>query len=188
MHARSPTRQASPTPLDALARLSIPEERSNILAHRMGEAMRGDVDRFQRLLFTLGRLHSLRDPLAGCCERTQLTAPQIHALLWLGQDEALTMGELARRLGITEKTVTGVVDRLEREGHVQRERSPEDRRVVHCRLTAVGARLYRKLERTVLQGMGRMLEQLDASDRRALFRILEKLIASASPEAAPAGR
>jgi DNA-binding MarR family transcriptional regulator len=150
--------------------------------------MSGDVDRFQRLLFTLGRLHSLRDPLASCCERTRLTAPQIHALLWLGQDGALTMGELARRLDITEKTVTGVVDRLEREGHVQRERGPEDRRVVRCRLTAVGARLYRKLDRTVLQGMGRMLERLDASDRRALFRILEKLIASASPEAAPAGR
>ncbi|HEX8818729.1 MAG TPA: MarR family transcriptional regulator [Archangium sp.] len=147
--------------------------------------MNGDVDRFRRLLFSLGRLHSLRDPLASSCERTPLTAPQIHALLWLGQDEALTMGELARRLGITEKTVTGVVDRLEREGHVQRERDPEDRRVVRCRLTAAGTRVYRKLDRTVLQGMGRMLERLDANDRRALFRILEKLIASASPEGRP---
>ncbi len=138
--------------------------------------MSGDVDQFQRLLFTLGRLHSLRDPLANCCERTRLTAPQIHALLWLGQDGALTMGELARRLGITEKTVTGVVDRLEREGHVQRERSPEDRRVIRCRLTASGSRIHRKLDRTVVQDMGRMLEHLDTTDRRALFRILEKLI------------
>jgi DNA-binding MarR family transcriptional regulator len=144
--------------------------------------MNGDVDRFRRLLFSLGRQHSLRDPLASSCEPTPLTAPQIHALLWLGQDGALTMGELARRLGITEKTVTGVVDRLEREGHVQRERDPEDRRVVHCRLTAAGTRMSRKLDRTVHQGMGRMLERLDATDRRALFRILEKLIDAAAPE------
>jgi DNA-binding MarR family transcriptional regulator len=147
-----------------------------------------DVDRLRRLLFSLGRLHSLRDPLASSCERMEeLTAPQIHALVWLGQDGTLTMGELARRLGITEKTVTGVVDRLEREGHVQRERSPEDRRVIRCRLTVSGARLHRKLDRTVLQGLGRMLEHLDATDRRALFRILEKLIASAMPKARPGG-
>jgi DNA-binding MarR family transcriptional regulator len=144
------------------------------------EEPEGEVDRFRRLLFTLGRLHSLRDPLASACERMDLTAPQIHALLWLGQDGTLTMGELARRLGITEKTVTGVVDRLEREGHVQRERSPEDRRVVRCRLTASGARMSRRLDRTVEQQLGRMLERLDATDRRALFRILEKLIASAT--------
>lgn len=149
--------------------------------------MPDDVDRLRRLLFSLGRLHSLRDPLAGSCERRQLTSPQIHALLWLGQDGALTMGGLARRLGITEKTVTGVVDRLEREGHVQRERSPEDRRVIRCRLTASGSRLHRKLDRTVIQGMGRMLEHLNTTDRRALFRILEKLIASATPKAGPRG-
>lgn len=135
-----------------------------------------DVDRLRRLLFALGRLHSLRDPLAHGGERMKLTAPQIHTLLWLGQDGALTMGELARRLGITEKTVTGVVDRLEREGHVRRERSPEDRRVIRCSLTASGARLQRKLDRTLLQGLEGMLEPLDATDRRALFRIIEKLI------------
>jgi DNA-binding MarR family transcriptional regulator len=151
------------------------------------EDLTGDVDRLRRLLFSLGRLYSLRDPLAGLCERMELTAPQIHALLWLGQDGALTMGELARRLGITEKTVTGVVDRLEREGHVRRERGPEDRRVIHCRLTAAGSRLHRKLEHTVVQGLGRMLEHLDATERRALFRILEKLIASATPRAGPRG-
>ncbi|WP_257453485.1 MarR family winged helix-turn-helix transcriptional regulator [Archangium lipolyticum] len=149
----------------------------------------GDVDRFRQLLFALGRLYSLRDPLASGCERMQLTAPQIHTLLWLGEDGALTMGGLARRLGITEKTVTGVVDRLEREGHVQRERNPEDRRVVHCRLTASGARMYRKLERTLVQGMDRLLGHLDLRDRRALFLILEKLIASAGPgETAAPGR
>lgn len=148
-----------------------------------------DVGRFRRLLFALGRLYSLRDPLASSCEQMQLTAPQIHTLLWLGEDGALTMGELARRLGITEKTVTGVVDRLEREGHVQRERCPEDRRVIYCRLTASGTRMYRKLERTVVRGMGRLLGHLGPSDRRALFRILEKLIASAEPEeAAASGR
>lgn len=143
------------------------------------------IDRFRRLLLALGRHYSLRDPLASACERMRLTAPQIHALLWLGWDGHLTMGGLARRLGITEKTVTGVVDRLEREGHLQRERGPEDRRVIHCRLTASGTRLYRKLDQAVSERMEWMLALLDATDQRVLFRILEKLITSAAPEGEP---
>ncbi|MCP3059395.1 MarR family transcriptional regulator [Myxococcus sp. K38C18041901] len=140
------------------------------------EDLSADVLRLQHLLLAMGRRRSLRDPIAATCEQLQFTAPQVHALLWLGQDGALTMGELARRLGVTEKTVTGLVDRLEREGHLVRERTAEDRRVVRCRLTADGLQTYQRLERFVMQGMGQLLHILDAGDRKALFRILEKLL------------
>jgi len=135
-----------------------------------------DVLRLQQLLLALGRRRSLRDPIASTCEQLQFTPPQVHALLWLGQDGSLTMGELARRLGVTEKTVTGVVDRLEREGHLLRERSASDRRVVRCRLTPEGLQTFQRLERFVNQGMFQVMGILDASDRKALFRILEKLL------------
>ncbi|AGC48527.1 MarR family transcriptional regulator [Myxococcus stipitatus DSM 14675] len=140
------------------------------------EDISADVLKLQQLLLALGRRRSLRDPIASTCEQLQFTPPQVHALLWLGQDGSLTMGELARRLGVTEKTVTGLVDRLEREGHLLRERSASDRRVVRCRLTPEGLQTYQKLERFMVQGMGQLLNILDAGDRKALFRILEKLL------------
>ncbi|RJS18526.1 MarR family transcriptional regulator [Corallococcus sp. H22C18031201] len=136
----------------------------------------GDILRLQQLMFSLGRRRSLRDPIAATCEQLQFTAPQVHALLWLGLDGALTMGELARRLGVTEKTVTGVVDRLEREGQMQRERSASDRRIVLCRLTPQGQQTYQRLDRFIHQAMGMFLGMLDMSDRKALFRILEKVL------------
>lgn len=152
----------------------------------------GDVARLRQLILTLGRTHSLRDPIAGTCEQMQLTPSQVHALLWLGHDGGHTMGELARRLGITEKTMTGVVDRLEREGLVQRERSVTDRRVVHSTLTAEGQRVYQRLDRVLRQQMGGFLDLLDAEDRKALFRMLEKLIqrleTSAASPSAPRSR
>lgn len=144
--------------------------------HKEEEDVSTDVHKLQQLLLALGRRRSLRDPIASTCEQLQFTPPQVHALLWLGQDGALTMGELARRLGVTEKTVTGVVDRLEREGHLMRERSAADRRVVRCRLTPDGQATWQKLERFTLQGMGQLISILDTSDRKALFRILEKLL------------
>jgi DNA-binding MarR family transcriptional regulator len=143
---------------------------------RKEENLTEDVARMRQLLTTLGRKRSLRDPLASACEQMQLTPSQVHALMWLGQDGALTMGELARRIGITEKTVTGVVDRLEREGLVQRERSAADRRVIHCALTTTGQQTYQRLDRMLQEQLGLFLELLDATDRKALFRLLERLV------------
>nr|AYM52337.1 transcriptional regulator MarR family [Hyalangium minutum] len=140
------------------------------------EELAEDVAQFQQLLYALGRRRSLRDPIAATCEDLQFTPPQVHALLWLGQDGMLTMGELARRLGVTEKTVTGIVDRLEREGHVQRERITLDRRVVRCRLTEAGQQTYQLLKGQLNESMVLFLGLLDGGDRKALFRILEKLV------------
>jgi DNA-binding MarR family transcriptional regulator len=152
----------------------------------------GEVARLRQLILTLGRTHSLRDPIASTCEQMQLTPSQVHALLWLGHEGATTMGELARRLGITEKTMTGVVDRLEREGFVQRVRGVTDRRVVHSSLTAEGQRVYQRLDRLLRHQMGVFLDMLDAEDRKALFRMLEKLIerveAPSPPPPSPRGR
>lgn len=146
------------------------------------EDLPGDVARLRELLVTLGRRRSLRDPLASACEQLQLTPSQVHSLMWLGQDGALTMGELARRVGITEKTVTGVVDRLERAGLVQRGRSPKDRRIVHVTLTLEGQRSYQRLDRLLQHDMSFILGLLDGADRKTLCRLLEKLIERMEPE------
>ncbi len=137
--------------------------------------IRAEARRFRELLVSLGRRRSLRDPIAATCEEMQLTPAQIHALLWLGHDGPLTMGELARRIGTTEKTVTGVVDRLEREDRVRRERDAHDRRVVRARLTHEGEGAYRRIDGHIDEKVAELLAKLDPPDRRALFRIFQKL-------------
>jgi DNA-binding MarR family transcriptional regulator len=49
-----------------------------------------------------------------------------------------TMGELAEMLDITPRTVTGLVDNLERDGLVRRVADPEDRRSVYAEITDQG--------------------------------------------------
>lgn len=134
-----------------------------------------DVLRLRELLVSLGRRASLRDPLGDASEQPQITAPQLHAVRSLGYDGALTMGELARRGGITEKTMTGIVDRLEQSGHVQRERDSHDRRLVKVRLTALGVTTFQSCDRHLTDKMRGLLALLDDPDRHALCTILEKL-------------
>jgi DNA-binding MarR family transcriptional regulator len=65
----------------------------------------------------------------------RLRMPQVRALLRLTRTEGLTMGELARQIGVSYAGATQVVDQLVEAGLVERERSTEDRRVVRLRLT-----------------------------------------------------
>lgn len=128
------------------------------------------------LLTDIGRQRGLRDPILGeCAAGSDFTPSQIHALMWLGTDGALTMGELARRSSITEKTITGVVDRLERDGLLQRVRDQADRRVVRVVLTKKGSAAYEDLSGHIQEHLGEFLSLLEPDDREALFRILEKL-------------
>jgi DNA-binding MarR family transcriptional regulator len=95
----------------------------------------------------------------------------------MGHEGPLTMGDLARRVAVTEKTTTGLVDRLERDRLVQRLRDPADRRLVRVKLTTRGARLARRLDAEVLEKLTALMGRLDAADRRDLFRIIGKLTA-----------
>ena len=134
-----------------------------------------DSSELHHILMDLGRHRSLRDPVGSLCEDMQLTPPQAHTLMWLGEDGALTMGVLARRAGITEKTITGVVDRLEASGLLERVRSEEDRRAVSVRLTEKGRLVHADLHTHLRTGLDQVLTLLEPEDRCALFGVLQRL-------------
>ncbi|WP_338866969.1 MarR family transcriptional regulator [Myxococcus stipitatus] len=132
--------------------------------------------RLHELLIQLGRYRSLRDPLNGICESKQLTPTQLHALMWLGNDGPTHVGVLAQRVGITKKTITGVVDRLEDMRLVERTRDAEDRRAVVAQLTTEGTKLFSLISRSVDEGLRRMLDLLPPDDQEALFGLLERVL------------
>jgi DNA-binding MarR family transcriptional regulator len=148
-----------------------------------GRAAVADARRLRRLLAATMRRRSLRDPIAAACAAHHLSAPQVHTVLALGAEGALTMGDLARRVAVTEKTVTGLVDRLERDGLVARRRDEADRRIIHVALTAAGKALHRRLDAGLLRALALLLGRLDGADRRDLFRIAGKLSSPASEDA-----
>ena len=57
---------------------------------------------------------------------------------------SLTMRDLGRAVVISKSGLTGLVDRMQRSGLVERSGDPADRRVVHVALTADGAAVYRR--------------------------------------------
>ena len=143
----------------------------------ISEAGQPQVEKLLDLLTAIGRRNSLRDPMAKLVEQAHLSPAQLHALSWLRNEAPLTMGVLAQRIGVTEKTITGVVDRLERAKYVQRERSATDRRVVQVVLTRQGQKLAEQVRVAIEARLESFLQYLDDQDRAGLFRILENIAA-----------
>lgn len=59
----------------------------------------------------------------------------------LGSPGGMKIADLGRNAGLEPSTMTGVIDRMERDGLVQREADPEDRRAQNIRLTDKGCRV-----------------------------------------------
>ena len=73
-----------------------------------------------------------------------LTGPQLLLLREIVYLRDTTVGGLAKRANLSSATVTGILDRLEKRGLVERTRSDHDRRKVVVRATAEGIDLYQK--------------------------------------------
>ncbi len=71
-----------------------------------------------------------------------LTTSQADVLFTLGNQRPMTFKEIGANTLITKGTLTGVVDRLEKNGLVQRLSSSEDRRSIRVALTAAGTTLF----------------------------------------------
>jgi DNA-binding MarR family transcriptional regulator len=105
-----------------------------------------------------------------------LTPVQYGALSKVGLTPGVDQRTLARSIGLDTSTIAGVIDRLEARGLMQRNASPEDRRVRLLSLTDDGQDLLQAVEPDMLKAQMRILKPLPVSDRDDFMRMLRKLV------------
>ena len=90
---------------------------------------------------------------------------------------ALTAGALGSAVELSSASVTALVDRLERAGHVHRVRDPDDRRRVVLEMSdsamAAGAEFFGGLQRALVEAMGSYTDEELAVVRRFLSEMTE---------------
>lgn len=116
-------------------------------------------------------------------EEFGITLPRFDVLAQLeaaAQDDVggLTMSELSRRLMVTNGNLTGLVERLVREGLVRRAALATDRRAQLVRLTPAGRRALHAMTPRHEQWIEDMLSALPPEDRAQLHVLLGRLRAS----------
>jgi MarR family transcriptional regulator, lower aerobic nicotinate degradation pathway regulator len=97
-------------------------------------------------------------------------------LLGVLRDRRPTINELATLLGLDKSSVSGLVDRAERRGLVQRVPSTADRRCVLVALTEDGRALASKVSARFGADVAAMLGPLTTADRAALTSLLSRVL------------
>lgn len=136
-------------------------------------AAMGRPETIDRILETIVYLYTESRRVTKALARQHgLTGPQVTALKILESLGTLSLSELSARMSAKNSTITGIVDRMERDGLVRRERSADDRRVVHIRATERGRAIAAAVPVTAMEMFGSALRSLSEHDRRELMRIL----------------
>ena len=86
-----------------------------------------------------------------------------------------TMSTLAHNLHVSMPTVSGIVERLVRGGHVRRLSKPEDRRQVIVELTRHGQIFFQQFEAVVRRRWEEVLRSLGAQELQAFHDVITKL-------------
>ena len=130
----------------------------------------------QRFFFEIGMAQRTR--VGAELGRLGLSFAQAHALRMLEPDEPLPMSALAERLFCDNSNVTGIVDRLEDRGLVERRPGEHDRRVKMLMITERGAQVRAGLAAR-LDEPPEALANLSPEDQRALRDIMRRALGRA---------
>lgn len=117
-----------------------------------------------------------RDLRARFREQFKTTLPRFDMLAKLERaGDGITMGELSRRLMVSNGNVTGLADRLERQGLIRRWPSPRDSRVSHVALTEEGRRVFSEMAAEHEQWIGEAFDCLSAEESETFLALLTRL-------------
>jgi DNA-binding MarR family transcriptional regulator len=112
-----------------------------------------------------------------------LTGPQLVVLREAARLREVTVGSLARAVSLSQPTVSGILERLEKRGLVRRERSERDRRSVSVCVTPEGERTLREAP-SLLQDRFRIeLARLEDWERTQMLSLLQRLAGMMDAEA-----
>jgi DNA-binding MarR family transcriptional regulator len=92
------------------------------------------------------------------------------------------MSELASILGVEKAAITGLVDRIERRGLVQRTGVPGDRRACHVRLTPTGESKALAAHQDILRALNRLVYGISPTEQRQLRQTVLHLTERASTQ------
>lgn len=158
--------------------------KSNVLNESMlneptsGPLCNENVERLADIIMILQRcfIQQLSEQLV----HGQVSFPQYFLLAHIASHEGLSMSDIAERMSHSTAAATGLVDRLENLGYVQREPSANDRRKVLVKITDKGISLVDAIRRDIIRNLKIVMKTLTPEEQSNWLRIYEKIFSFCS--------
>ena len=146
-----------------------------ITEHRTANDLVEEAEQLTDIMMDLQRrfLVNLSEELS----QGSVSFPQFFLLTYLDKQEVITMSGIAAKMGHTTAAATGLVDRLEKLGYVQRAHAADDRRKVIVRITRKGSNLVARIRQDMVEKVATMLrDHLTAEEGKIWLQIYRKIL------------
>ena len=110
--------------------------------------------------------------------RLGISMAQLNILYTLHRSGEMSMSRLADVLNVSMSNATGLIDRMEERGFIERIRVPEDRRVVRVRIAEAGERVLQENDALTDDLMRDVLSRLDRTQLHVIARAMAEFRAS----------
>lgn len=112
--------------------------------------------------------------------RDNISFAQFYLLSYLATSKELTMTDIARKMGHSTAAATGLVDRLEKLGYMERTHAIDDRRKVLVRITSRGIELVSRLRNELQNQIADAMNETSSADAASFmtsYRALDTAVA-----------
>ena len=127
-----------------------------------------------RALRRIGRAIELHSH--ALANRYGLTVPQLALLKQLAVRDGVPIGELTRHVHLSQATVTGILDRLQRRGLINRRRGEADKRKVYIHLTNPGREALRTAPPLLHEHFTAALGKLQDWEQTQILSVLQRVV------------
>jgi DNA-binding MarR family transcriptional regulator len=128
---------------------------------------------------SLATVSMLKDQLAAAGAET-IRPAYLGVLMCLWRQDGQRVVDLGRCAGLEPSTMTGLLDRMVRDGLVSRAPDPDDRRAQRIQLTARGRKAEKAVSRVVDQALSRLFEGVPERDLDRLKETLRRVLGNAN--------
>ena len=136
----------------------------------------GPPDPVKEIIYQIRRLIQARELYTKeLNKKYSVTAAQLNCVLALHESGPLPLSHIAKLIMVESSTVTGIIDRLEQKGLVERVRNSRDRRVITIKLTEAGTRLANNAPPPIQQKIMDGLKKLPKEDIERIVAALNML-------------
>lgn len=114
--------------------------------------------------------------IIGITQRYGLTVSELSTIYELNENGALNITEIAQRVGLSKAAASQMIQRLVRQGLLERSENPVNRREKHVRLTPAAQAIKRQVDEAILERMAAAFAAVPDSKIERLSRALQEVL------------
>jgi len=118
---------------------------------------------------------TLRHEFHGLMQDSGFTFPQLSVISILAKNGKQKVSDISEKMGLSDSTVSGILDRLEQKGIIERKRYKDDRRVVKIYLSNGSQEICQEFHRKREEYFAHLLKKLSEQEINDIIKGLEIL-------------